>query len=314
MKSPFFIFIIMSMCIGLSANATSLAPGMAIANVKLHCGDISDYFASMKTMAQVNTAITGVGTAVGVGATAVGLVKADVDKTRFEKLLNDTRMREQEIPSTKLSIDEAEDFTAQVISNLQNTTTLDDAMDEREKRSRNLGNWRTGLLAGNAATHIAATVIAAKNHTSDDLKTQLNKCIESIHDLQDSAMQAKVEHTDSALVQKMENIVDACRDYEMLDVSKIDNKAKGATISSGIGAAVSTAGTITSATANSDKIRDNINDTDHTKEKNLNTASNVLAAGATVASGVATAFNAKQISTIRKAQDIATKCSEALNQ
>ena len=48
------------------------------------------------------------------------------------------------------------------------------------------------------------------------------------------------------------------------------------------------------------------------KEKNLNTAANVMAGGATVASGVATIFNATQIGAIKRAVNIAAECEEAL--
>ena len=51
---------------------------------------------------------------------------------------------------------------------------------------------------------------------------------------------------------------------------------------------------------------------DSQKEKNLNTASNVLAGGTTVASGVAVVFNATQIGAIKRAANVADECEEAL--
>jgi hypothetical protein len=51
---------------------------------------------------------------------------------------------------------------------------------------------------------------------------------------------------------------------------------------------------------------------DANKEKNLNTAANVLAGGTTVASGVATVFNATQISAIKRAAAVADGCERAL--
>lgn len=307
------LFVPVASFITFTSNGAPLDPAIAITNARMNCDGISQTFKSMKTMAQINTAVTGVGTAAGAGATIVGIAKANVDK-EIEKLIHDVKQRETQSGNTRPSIDESQDFidgTTELVKSAEKNQT---PQSKLEQKSKNLGNWRTGLLAGNTATNIAGTIIAANNRTDEDLRTQIDKCIRSIHDLQDSKIQAHIDNTDSAIIQKMDNIINACRDYSTLDVSQIDTKAKGATISSGVGIAVGTAGTITSATANSDKIRNDNTDKGIAKEKNLNTASNVLAAGATVASGVATVFNSQQISTLNRAHEIATQCSEALNQ
>lgn len=313
MKKLFNILYIMPVCITFSCNAAPLDPQMAITNARMNCDEISQTFKSMKTMAQINTAVTGVGTAAGAGATIVGIAKANVDK-QIEKLIKDVKQRESQTGNTTMTLDESQDFIDKTVALAKDTTKSATPESKLEQKSKNLGNWRTGLLAGNTATNIAGTIIAANNRTDQDLRTRLDKCIRSIRDLQDSKMQAQIDNVDSAIIQRMDNIINACRDYSTLDVSKIDNTAKGATISSGVGIAVGAAGTITSATANSDKIRNDNTESGIAKEKNLNTASNVLAAGATVASGVATVFNAQQISTLNQAQKIGTQCSEALNQ
>ena len=260
-------------------------------------------------MAQVNTAVTGVGTAVGAGATIAGIAKASTDQ-QIEKLIHDVRQRETMADIPAPTIDDGQDFIDSKMELVHGTTKNDGQKSKLEQRSKNLGNLRTGLLATNTATNVAGTIIAANNRTDQDLRTQLDNCIKSIRDLQDSRMQAQINNADPAVLQRMDNIITACREYDTLDVGKIDSKATGAAISSGVGIAVGTAGTITSAAANSDSVRNG----DDTREKNLNTASNVLAAGATVTSGIATVFNAQQISTLNTAQKIATQCSEALNQ
>jgi len=313
MKKLFILLQIIPLCIAFSCNATPLDPQVAITNARMNCDKISRSFKSMKTMAQINTAVTGVGTAAGAGATIAGIAKANVDK-QIEKLIKDVKQRESQIGNTTMTLDESQNYIEATMTLVRSTTKSDAPQNKLEQKSKNLGNWRTGLLAGNTATNIAGTIIAANNRTDQDLRTQLDKCIRSIHGLQDSKMQAQIDNADSATIQRMTNIINACRDYSTLDISKIDKNATGATISSGIGIAVGTTGTITSATANSDKIRNDNTDAGIAKEKNLNTASNVLAAGATVASGVATVFNAQQISTLNRAQQIATQCSEALNQ
>lgn len=296
-----------------SAGATPLAPDVAIANARTNCGAISQSFGAMKTMAKINTAVTGVGTAAGAGATIVGIAKTSVDK-QLEKLINDVQQREDMGGATGISIDDGQDFIDQTMELVYSTTKSDDTKNELEQRSKNLGNWRTGLLAGSTATNIAGTVIAATNQTDQDLRTQLDNCIKSIADLRDTRTQAQINNTDSATLQKLDNIINACAGYDTLDISKIDTKAKNAGIASGVGIATGLAGTITSATANSNKIRNDDTESGISKEKNLNAASNVLAAGTTVASGVATVFNAQQINTLQRAQKIATQCFEALNQ
>lgn len=293
--------------------AVPLDPVIAIENAQVNCDRISQSFKSMKTMAQVNTAVTAVGTAAGVGATAVGIAKAGTDK-QIEKLINDVKQREARSNNSGMTIEQGQDFIEETMTLVQGKSKSAPEQNQLEQKSKNLGNWRTGLLAGNTATNIAGTIIAANNRTDQDLRAQLDSCVGSIKDLQDSKMQAQINNADMATIQKMERIISACRDYSLLNVDKIDSLAKSAATASGIGIAVGASGTIVSATANSDKIRSDNTDSGMAKEKNLNTASNVLAAGATITSGVATIFNAQQISTLDQAYQIATKCSEALNQ
>nr|DAU94616.1 MAG TPA: hypothetical protein [Microviridae sp.] len=293
--------------------AVPLNPVIAIENTQVNCDRISQSFKSMKTMAQVNTAVTAVGTAAGVGATAVGIAKAGTDK-QIEKLINDVKQREARFSNSGMTIEKGQDFIEETMTLVQGKSKSAPEQNQLEQKSKNLGNWRTGLLAGNTATNIAGTIIAANNRTDQDLRAQLDSCVGSIKDLQDSKMQAQINNADMATIQKMERIISACRDYSLLNVDKIDSLAKSAATASGIGIAVGASGTIVSATANSDKIRSDNTDSGMAKEKNLNTASNVLAAGATITSGVATIFNAQQISTLDQAYQISIKCSEALNQ
>ena len=129
-------------------------------------------------------------------------------------------------------------------------------------------------------------------------------------------MQAKFDGMD---VSKAQQIVNACKEYNYIDMSPINKRAKGATVSAIVGATTGLAGTITSAIANTNNVRKDSEslqgkktDADWQKEKKLNTASNVLAGTTTVASGVATVFNATQISAIKKIVKVADNCEEAL--
>lgn len=276
------------------------------------CVGIDDELSDLKTMAGINTAITSVGTAAGVGATVTGLVKANKDK-QIEIKLEKLREIEQKNPDLQSTNAEWDNFESGLTTELANAKIevekYQAEIEKLNKQSKKLGNWRTGLMAGATATNVAGAIIAGTNKVDGDLKTQIDNCIGSVKTLQNSIMQARINGED---VSEAESIASACGEYEYVDVSKINNRAKGAMISSTVGAATGLAGTITSATANSNKIRDAQGDAAQQKEKNLNTASNVLAGATTVASATATVFNATQISAIKKVASVAEKCTGVL--
>lgn len=278
------------------------------------CVGIDDELSDLKTMAGINTAITAVGTAAGVGATVTGFVKADKDK-QIEKLEME---RLQKISESNINSGtnngKTSDNLAALDTYYQNHKNdsqqdIDTGIEKLNQQSKKLGNWRTGLMAGSAATNIAGATIAGNNKVDADLQTQINDCIASIATLRNSMMQALMNGTD---ISEAQSIATACGEYEYVDVSKINNRAKGAFVSSTVGAATGLAGTVTSAMANSKKTRDNNTDSGKQKEKNLNTAANVLAIGTTAASATATVFNATQISAIKKVAAVAEKCTGVL--
>lgn len=276
------------------------------------CVGIDDELAELKKMAGINTAVTGVGTGLGAGATVVGIVKASKDK-EVEVKLDKLREIEQRNPGVESSDADwgafSADMDAQKEAAKEEIARYKAEIEKLTKQSKSLGNWRTGLMAGGTVTNVAGAIIAGTNKVDADLKTQIDNCIGSVKTLQISIMQARINGED---VSEAQSIASACVEYEYVDVSKINNRAKGAMISSAVGAATGLAGTITSATANSNKIRDAQGDAAQQKEKNLNTASNVLAGATTVASATATVFNATQISAIKKVAAVAEKCTGVL--
>lgn len=294
------------------ASANVLPLNDALRATYTACVGIDDELSDLKTMAGINTAITSVGTATGVGATVTGLVKANKDK-QIEIKLEKLREIEQKNPDLQSTDAEWDNFESGLTTELANAKIevekYQAEIEKLNKQSKKLGNWRTGLMAGATATNAAGAIIAGTNRVDDDLQTQINNCISSVASLRNSMMQARINGED---VSEAESIASACGEYEYVDVSKINNRAKGAFVSSTVGAATGLAGTITSATANSNKIRDAQGDAAQQKEKNLNTASNVLAGATTVASATATVFNATQISAIKKAAAVAEKCTGVL--
>ncbi|MDW3024723.1 MAG: hypothetical protein R8N50_03500 [Alphaproteobacteria bacterium] len=274
------------------------------------CVGIDDELADLKTMAGINTAITSVGTAAGVGATVTGFVKQSKDNQaeELEKLIKE--LEELEKNAIYPTDAEQQAFLAEFEQSYDIAIKdIDDAqaeLDKLTKQSKKLGNWRTGLMAGATATNVAGAIIAGTNKVDGDLQTQIDNCVSNVKNLQNSIMQALINGED---VSEAQSIASACGEYEYVDVSKINNRGRGAMISSTVGAATGLAGTITSASANSKDVR---NSDDKQREKNLNTASNVLAIGTTAASATATVFNATQISAIKKVAAVAEKCTGVL--
>ncbi|MDW2958573.1 MAG: hypothetical protein R8M37_02075 [Alphaproteobacteria bacterium] len=268
----------------------------------------------MKKMAGINTAVTAVGTAAGVGATVVGFIKADKDE-RIEKLEME---RLQKISDSNINSGVTNGKTTDNLAALEtyyqnhkndSQTDIDTEIDRLTNQSKNLGNWRTGLLAGSTATNVASAIISGTNKVDDDLKSQIDNCVASVSALERAIMQARMDGIDVA---EGESIAAACGEFEYVDVSQINNRAQGAFISSLMGTATGLAGTVTSAIANTDKTRNDNTESGKQKEKNLNTAANVLSIGTTLASGTATVFNATQISAIKKVATVAEKCTGVL--
>jgi hypothetical protein len=278
------------------------------------CVGIDDELADLKKMAGINTAITAVGTAAGAGAVVTGLVKMKTDRKaeELEKMLQEIDEMHKSSGSN-LTAEEYEvflsQFNAAYNTDMEDKETLQEELDKTVKKSKNLGNWRTGLLAGSTVTNIAGAIIAGGNKVDGDLNAQIENCKASVKNLRNAMMQARINGID---ITEAQAIADACGEFEYADISKINTKAKGAMISSTVGAVTGVGGTVTSAIANTDKTRNDNSDAGKKKEKNLNTAANVLAGATTLASATATVFNATQISAIKKVASVAEKCTGVL--
>ena len=277
------------------------------------CVGIDDEISHLKTMAGINTAVTAVGTAAGIGATVTGFVKQSKDNQaeELEKLIKE--LEELEKDATYPSDVEQQAFLAEFEQSYNVAIKdIDGAKSEIEKlnnQSKNLGNWRTGLLAANTATNIAGAAIAGTNKVDKDLEAQIKSCVSAVFDLRNVMMQARMDGVD---ITEAQTIADACDDYEFVDVSKINTRGTGAMASSIVGAATGVAGTVVSGVANTDTTRNSDTEAGKKKEKDLNTAANILSIGATAASTTATIFNATQIAAIKKVATVSEKCTGVL--
>lgn len=290
MKYIFFIALSLITCGSYAADFD-----IALGAVRSRCAGISRELSDLKRMAGINTAITGVGTAAATGATVVGIVKTSVDK---------------DLRAVLARVDETKNTTVNPPANEvlsvydKNATNIKSEQSELYNKSKKLGNWRTGLLGTGAVTNVAGAVIAANNKVDGDLQSHIEDCVAAVDSLKSAMAQARIDGADVAQANKIATV---CGEWKYADMSIINNRARGAMISSIVGATTGTVGTVTSASANTDATR-----SDPDKEKTLNTASNVLAGGTAVASGVATIFNATQIAAVKKIVKIADECEAAL--
>ena len=322
MKSVFIGLVAAMVVCGANA-ADFSALDVSIQNVRAACNGLSGQMDELKRMAGINTAVTGVGTLASGGATVAGVVKANVDAQadeiqdwldRFKNQPTDTSGN----PKIDMAVIDKEELMNMFASSgviavggadLSEIAAKKDELDQKTQQSKTLGNVRTGLLATGTVTNIAGAVIAGKNRTQGGLSEMINDCIDAVRALENAKMQAHVAGTVTADdVARADKIIDACGGYKTVDLSVVDNRAKGATISSGIGAATGLIGTITSGVANSTQTRGG----DEVREKNLNTASNVLGGATTAASLTATIFNATQINAVKNLVQIADQCEGAL--
>lgn len=277
------------------------------------CIGIDENLADLKKMAGINTAITSVGTATGIGATVTGIVKSskDAEIEELEKILEELEKMyvETEPMSDADFATFMSGFNKEYDKALNNKESIQSEIDKLETQSKSLGNWRTGLMAGSTATNLAGAIIASKNTTDGDITEQIEACKVAVNNLRQSIVQARISGEN---ISEAEQIANACGQYEFIDLSKINTKAKGAMISSAIGTATGITGTIVSASANTDKVRSDNSDAGKQKEKNLNLGSNILAGATTAASATATVFNATQIAAIKKVAEVATNCTGVL--
>lgn len=301
-----FIMALLSGCAmtgGVWANPQSLP--IAIQNARDLCSGISSSMNNMKTKAGINTGVTAVGTVAGGVALGTGIYKAKVDEEikSLEDLLRELSEKKSDPEFYKKIEMSDEKINALLVEPMEETVS------KLEKKSKTLGNVRTGTLAASTVTNIVGTAIAATNKVEADLEENIYKCTQAIKDLSQIKLAAKVEGTATDTdMSTADKIVNGCRDYEMVDLKPINKRATGAAVSSGIGVGTGVVGTITSAVANSNSVRNG----DYQKEKAMNTTANVMAGASTVASATATIFNATQISAIKKVVVVADTCEGAL--
>ena len=260
-----------------------------------YCFGIKDDLKAIQVLAGVSTGASAVGTLTSGGALVTGIMKAKTDK-KLNELSNMSSLELYEYAKN-----------------------LEGEKSKLEKKSKTLGNIRTGLMAGSIATSTTSTITSGISMKKlDNLIDKMQACDNWIGQVNFgiSAVKSQIDDTDdlkdNQIFNKAQDIVKSCSGLDTSNIKEIKGVMTASTVVGGIGAATSIAGTITSAMANSKNVRDAEGDEAEKKEKNLNLASNIMAGISTGTSAGGIVLGAVTLSKLAKNVDIAEKCEDAL--
>ncbi len=280
---------------------------------RIICDGISDDLSRVSGVAKTDSAITAIGTVAGGGAVYAGFKKLKWDQeieTLMDKMCAGGGCSANAIKSMS-----DDDFVENVLTPMADMSKLADEIANAEKKSKKLGNWRTGLMAGNAATNIASSIIAGLNKNQSDLVQHIIACNNSLSDLNSAyynLLDAGINPYENPIMTKIVKIRDNCGEISSKDIAEIE-QSMSRTMEIGIaGGAIGVAGTAVSATANSDKTRNNNSEKGQQKEEKLNFTANILGVVSTGSSVLGTVSNISTVSTIKKLIKRAQYCEEAL--
>ena len=278
---------------------------------RITCSGISDEIAKVANISKANTAVTAVGTAAAGGALVAGIKKSQ-EEEEIDKLVEQI-CEEGGCDPDKVENMSLEQFFSRVLEPMAKIEEL----KERIEKSKKLGNWRTGLMAGTIGTNLASAIMSGLNIDQSDLVQHISACnemIKTIPDIENELRRAGVDPNEHSVAKKLSSVRTWCNQTNVKDVEKIEKRMKGVMGTSIAGTAIGVVGVGTSAAANSDKYMGKIklNEEDKKKEKALNTTANVMA-GANVATGaVETGLNISLITLTKKLMESAGRCEEVL--
>ena len=281
---------------------------------RITCSGISDEISKVSNISKANTAVTAVGTAVSAGALAAGIKKSQ-EEEEIEKLIDQICKSGGCTPEGVEKMSDA-DFFNNVLMPMAEVAELQKKID----KSKTLGNWRTGLMAGTIGTNLASAIMSGININQSDLIQHVTACNEAIAGLQDienELRKAGVSPMEYSVVKDINNARTWCNKINTKDIEKIENRMKGVLGTSVVGGVIGVVGVGTSAAANSDKymkLENKVKLTEDQKktEHALNTTANVMA-GANIATGaVETGLNISLISLTKKLMKQAERCEDVL--
>ena len=279
-----------------------------ISDTQSSCSGIKSSLDTIFGLSVATTVSSGLGTVAAGGALAVGIVKAKTDK-KFEENSHLLEAYKKAIasgnPEDLDKFDEEMEKISKIIESGE--------QNKLEKKSKTLGNVRTGLMAGatvtsavSTGTSIGATVNAEK------LAKKMSDCNEAVRQLKLAISIAEAEEVEEEKLALAREITSACTGFDKDNINTLKTQMTASAIVSGIGTATAGAGTITSAMANSKKVREDDSEKGRKKEKGLNLASNILAGVTMGTSATSTVLSATAIADAKKDSKMAEECEAVL--
>ena len=268
-----------------------------ISDVKSECSGIKKDLDTIFGFTTATTVASGLGTVVAGGALVAGVMKARTDKNieTIEKQFSQMNYNEL----------------------LAEVSKLKQEVDDETKKSKTLGNVRTGLMAGATVTSAVSTGTSiGATVNADKLAKKMSDCNQKLYELRIAKSELEaLETSDKSAVEAGENatrILGACTGYNKNNINTVKNKMTASAIISGIGTATGATGTITSAMANSKKVREDDSEKGKKKEKNLNLTANIMAGITTGTSLSTTVISATAIADAKKDSKMAEECEAVL--
>lgn len=277
---------------------------------KMVCSGISDEISKVSNVSKINTAVTGVGTVAAGGALVSGIKKSQEEEeidTLVAQICNAGGCTPEGVESMS-----DEDFFNNVMQPMAEIAEL----QEKLERSKKLGNWRTGLMAGTIGTNVASAILSGVNKNQSELIQHIQACNEAVKSVNNMSNKLKLEGVnplENPIMKQLSNVNTWCNNINIADIEKIEKRMTGVMGTSIAGAVIGVAGTATSAAANSDKYmneqkRLNLTEQEKNKKNNLNTASNVMAGANVVTGAVETGLNISLITLTKKLIKQAEQC------
>jgi len=266
--------------------------------VQRYCSGIKKDLDTVFGLTVATTVSSGLGTAAAGSALAVGIAKTVVDKKKEDL--------------EKMSTRELYEY-ANKLTEAEKQKLKDSDISKLDKKSKTLGNVRTGLMAGATVTSAVSTGTSiGASVTAGKLAEKMEACNKAISDLKIAISTAEAEEVAENNLSNARKIVGACTGYSKDNINTLKKQMTASAIVSGIGTATAGAGTVTSALANSKKVRDDNSEPGKKKEKGLNLASNILAGITTGTSGASTILSATAIEKAKKDSKMAEECESTL--
>ncbi len=289
-----------------------------IDETRMACSDIKHNLDTIFGLSVATTVSSGLGTVAAGSALAVGIVKSVKDKKIEEK---EAQLSFLTSKTDNLSEDpeELREQLGQILPELDDEySRLKKEIEEDTKKSKVLGNIRTGLMAGATATSLVSTGTSiGATVTASKLAEKMSSCNAKLSELKiaKNTLIAVLEDAERpSTIATADNILNACTGYDEANIKTLKTTMTASAVVSGIGSAVAGAGTVTSIMANTDKTRNDNSEKGQKKEKALNLTTNILAGVATGTSGASTVLSATAISRAKKDSEMAGNCESVLAQ